>query len=390
VSWLEALAPWAQEAVVAVAIFCGFLIAMLAVRLLWMRVLGPIVRRTRTQYDDVILVPLRGLTLWGLLLLGVFHSVSSIHSIRANALAERWFGKALAIAWAILAIITALRIFNAFVTLYVRQAAEHAEHPRDVGARAGLVRKVVNIAVLVFGLLYVLDAAGVSVSPLLAGGAIGGLAVALALQDTLANLFAGVYLNIDRPVAVGDYIKLESGEEGFVEEIGWRNTKVRLWANNVVVIPNQKLSQSVLTNYFLPRQEMSVYVPCGVAYDSDLQRVEEVTIEVAKEVMQQVPGSATDWEPVVRWKEFGDFAITFITVLRVSEFGTQYALQSEFVKALHRRFQQEGIEIPFPIRTVIMKHLERELPPMESSALPAGRIHTEPLGEPDAPGGEDS
>ncbi|MBI4531562.1 MAG: mechanosensitive ion channel family protein, partial [Candidatus Latescibacteria bacterium] len=142
------------------------------------------------------------------------------------------------------------------------------------------------------------------------------------------------------------------------EEIGWRNTKVRLWANNVVVIPNSKLSQSVITNYFLPEQEMSVYVWCGVAYDSDLQHVEDVTIEVAKHVMLEVEGSALDWEPVVRWKEFGDFAITFVTVLRVKEFSAQYKLQSEFIKALHHRFKEEGIEIPFPIRTVILKNAE--------------------------------
>jgi len=205
------------------------------------------------------------------------------------------------------------------------------------------------------GLLFVLRVIGVDISPLLAGGAIGGLAIALALQDTLTNLFAGLYMTIDKPVSVGDFIKLESGEEGFVEEIGWRSTKVRLWANNLVVIPNSKLSQSVITNYFLPAQEMSVYVPCGVAYDSDLERVERVTIEVAKEVMGRVEGSSPDWEPVVRWQSFGDFAITFVTVLRVTDFAAQYRLRSEFIKALHQRFGEEGIEIPFPIRTVIVK-----------------------------------
>ena len=333
----------------------AFLVVIVVVRLLWMRILRPLVRRTQTELDDMILPPLRGLVLWGLFLIGVYYAAISVEAVDSNKRAVDILAKALSVAWVLLAIWIVLRVFNGVLAWYVRKAAERPEGARDVSHQAGLARKIVNILVIAAGALYILDVTGVNISPLLAGGAIGGLAVALALQDTLANVFAGFYLTIDRPIAVGQFIKLESGDEGFVEEIGWRNTKVRLWANNVVVIPNSKLSQSVVTNYFLPEQEMSVYVPCGVAYDSDLQHVEDVAIDVAKKLIQEIEGCATDWEPVVRWQEFGDFAITFTTILRVRDFAVQYRLRSEFVKALHRRFNQEGIEIPFPIRTVIMK-----------------------------------
>ncbi|HUT75904.1 MAG TPA: mechanosensitive ion channel family protein [Armatimonadota bacterium] len=349
------LSSSARDLVTAGGILLGFVLAMLAVRLLWLRVLGPLVRRTETELDDVILVPLRGLVVWGLLLLGLYAAAWSLDTLpwtpRVVAVAAKVFG----IAWLVLAIWTALRIFNGLVAWRVRAAAARAGAARDITHQAVLVRKTVNILVLALGLLYVLRIADVDISPLLATGAIGGLAVALALQDTLSNLFAGLYLTVDKPISVGDFIRLESGDEGFVEEIGWRNAKIRLWANNVVVIPNSKLSQSVITNYFLPVQEMSVYVSCGVSYDSDLQHVEDVTIALAKQVMQAVEGSATDWEPVVRWKEFGDSAITFVVVLRVRDFGIQYKLRSDFIKALHRRFREEGIEIPYPIRTLIMK-----------------------------------
>ncbi|HIE51735.1 MAG TPA: mechanosensitive ion channel family protein [Armatimonadetes bacterium] len=345
----------AQDLLTAGGILGASLLTVILVRLAWQRLLSPFVRRTETELDDAILVPLRRLVLWGIFLLGLYYSFGSLEAVQSNPKVGSLWGKVMGIAWVLLAIWTTLRLFNGVVAWYVRQAAERPEGARDLTHQAGLVRKAVNIVLLALGLFYILQVAGLDISPLLAGGAIGGLAVALALQDTLSNLFAGFYLNIDRPVKEGDFIRLESGEEGFVEEIGWRNTKVRMWANNVVVIPNSKLSQSIITNYYLPQQEMSVYVWCGVSYDSDLQYVEEVTVEVAKEVMQRVEGSDTEWEPVVRWKEFGDFAITFVTVLRVKEFGAQYKLQSEFIKALHRRFQEEGIEIPFPIRTVILK-----------------------------------
>lgn len=344
----------AADLVTAGGILVAFLTAMLLVRLFWMRALRPFVRRTKTELDDLLLLPLRGLALWGLLALGAYESLMSLDLVRSSDQAVRILRNAHAVAWVALAVWTSLRIFNGIIGLYVRKAGESAR-AGEIGHHVNLARKAVNVVVLGLGLLFVLRVIGVDISPLLAGGAIGGLAIALALQDTLSNLFAGLYMTIDKPVSVGDFIKLESGEEGFVEEIGWRSTKMRLWANNLVVIPNSKLSQSVITDYFLPAQEMSVYVPCGVAYDSDLERVERVAIEVAKEAMGQVEGSSPDWEPVVRWQSFGDFAITFMTVLRVTDFAAQYKLRSEFIKALHRRFGEEGIEIPFPIRTVIMK-----------------------------------
>ncbi|NIM06104.1 MAG: mechanosensitive ion channel [Armatimonadetes bacterium] len=352
---LETLSSSARDLLGAATILAAFLLAMLLVRLLWLSVFRPFIKRTRTELDDVLILPLRSLVVWGILLLGINHSLASLEAVQANPRFLAILDKVLGVAWVLLFAWIAWRVFSGVLTWYVQNAAARPEGARDVSHQASFARKAVNILILAVGILYILRMLEVDISPLLAGGAIGGLAIALALQDTLSNFFAGIYLAIDKPLSEGDFIKLESGEEGFVEEIGWRNTKVRLWANNIVVIPNSKLSQSVITNYFLPQQEMSVYVWCGVAYDSDLQRVEDVAVEVAKQVMQQVEGSSLDWEPVVRWKEFGDFAITFVTILRVREFGVQYALASEFVKALHRRFKKEGIEIPFPIRTVIMK-----------------------------------
>lgn len=341
-------------------ILFAFAVAIFLIRLLWERILGPFVKRTNTPLDDAILVSTRSVALWGLLLMGLYYAISSHQFIRSNAQIVGLLSKAFGVAWVVFVVWTLLRLFSVATGWYVRRAAEHPERARDISHQAGFARKVVNFVLLLIGLLYVLRAVGVDISPLLTSSAIGGLAVALALQDTLSNLFAGFSLAIDRPVRVGDFIELESGEEGFIEDIGWRNTKVRLWANNLVVIPNSKLSQSVITNYYLPQQEMSVYVPCGVSYDSDLQRVEAVVVEVAKEVLQRIEGADANWEPIVRWKEFGDFAITFVTVLRVKQFAAQYALQSEFIKALHKRFKEEGIDIPFPIRTVIMKDAKRE------------------------------
>jgi len=349
------LTAQAADLLQAAAIMAGFLIVVLALRLLWGRVVEPLARKTHSSLDDMVLLPLRGLVLWGLFLLGLYHSLNSLPGVRQHKAIGPIIGKTLSVAWVLLAVWLTLKIVHALIAWYVNRSAQERHGARDVSQEALLVQRVANVIVIALGALYLLSALGLNVGPLLAGGAVGGIVLAVALQDTLANLFAGLYISIDKPVSVGDYIKLQSGEEGFVVDIGWRSTKVRLWANNVVVVPNSVLGRSLITNYFLPDQEMSVYVPCGVAYDSDLERVERAAAEVAREVMDRVKGASADWQPVVRWKEFADSAITFVTVLRVCEFGAQYELQSEFIKALHRRFQQDAIEIPFPVRTVIVR-----------------------------------
>ena len=342
-----------RRVIYSVAVLVAFSLLAAASRFLLGRLLRKLTARTQTNVDDVIVRALHRPIAWAILLVGLYLALTQL-GIWTDRQA-RFIDEAGAVVAVLLIVYAVLRVFNAVAGWYTEEVADRSSRPREIRAQALVGRKVVNILILVAGIVMILSQLNVKIGPVLAGLGLGGLAVALALQDTLTNLFAGIYMMVDRPVTVGDFVKLESGEEGFVEEIGWRNTKVRMWANNLVIIPNSKLAQSVVTNYYLPHQEMSVYVGCGVAYDSDLEHVERVSIEVAKEVMGRIPGCATDWEPVVRYKEFADFSINFLVILRVKDFAAQYLLAHEYIKALHRRFDEEGIEIPFPIRTVIMR-----------------------------------
>ncbi len=372
------------------AILVAFAVLAVVVRLVWSKWIRFFTQRTKNTLDDAVMGALHRPVSLSILLVGLY---LALQALRIWSDSQRQVLSNVAAAVAVVVLVYAgLRVFNAACQWYVEEMAAAPSKARLGRQQVATGRKIVNLVVLSVGILVVLNQLGVKVGPLLAGLGIGGLAVALALQDTLSNLFAGFSVVLDRPIAVGDFVKLESGEEGFVEEIGWRNTKIRMWANNVVIIPNAKLVQSVITNYYLPRQEMSVYISCGVSYDSDLEKVERVCIEVGKEVMSRVPGSATDWTPVVRFKEFGDFSINFIVVLRVKDFGSQYALHHEYVKALHRRFAEEGIEIPFPIQTVIMRR-----PRPADAQRQTGRPHAvrppeiarRPESAGDAPGGEE-
>ena len=217
-----------------------------------------------------------------------------------------------------------------------------------------LTENLIRIVVVTLGLLVILNGIGLSITPMLTALGVGGLAVALALQDTLANLFAGVYLTVAKHIRIGNYIKLSTGEEGYLVDIDWRATRLRQLTNNTVLVPNAKFSQSIITNYDSPDREIVVGIEGSVDYASDLDRVERIVTEVAVDVMRNVPGAASGHEPVVRFHTFGDPGIGFSVILRAREFVDQYVLKHEFVKRLHKRFIAEGITIP--IKSLVQRH----------------------------------
>ncbi|MGH3088330.1 MAG: mechanosensitive ion channel family protein [Rubrobacteraceae bacterium] len=231
-----------------------------------------------------------------------------------------------------------------------------------IGAYAGraeglpsssLLTNLARIAILAMGVLIILQSLGVKIAPLLAALGVGGLAVALALQETLSNLFSGVLIIASRQLRPGDFVGLDSGEEGYVVDVTWRNTTIRTLGNNMVIVPNHKIAQSNITNYYQPERQMSVTVPVGVSYSSDLQHVEDVTIAVANEVMTEIEGGVPEFEPFIRFNNFGDFSIDFSVIMRTREVAQQYNIMHELMKLLHKRYRGEGIEIPYPVTTNI-------------------------------------
>jgi small-conductance mechanosensitive channel len=225
---------------------------------------------------------------------------------------------------------------------------------------SSLTRNIAWALTAMLGLLVVLNGVGLSITPMLTALGVGGLAVALALQEPLANFFAGLFITLAGQIRVGDYVKLDSGQEGYVVDFSWRSTRLRMLANNLVVVPNAKLAQAIVVNHHLPSSDLAVLVEVGVDYTSDLRQVERVVTEVSREVMAEVPGGVPDFEPFIRYHTFADSSINFTVILRAKEFVDQYLIKHEFVKRLHTRFTYEGIVIPFPIRTIAHRREETE------------------------------
>ncbi|MEU9378744.1 mechanosensitive ion channel family protein [Streptomyces sp. NPDC048255] len=345
--------------VVAIALAGGLAVGLLLRTVL--RWLGEHARRTRWSGDDIIVDALRTLAPWAAAIAGAAVAASSLP---LTTRVEQVVNQSLTALLILIATITAARVVAGLVQSQTLSRT-------GVAGSASIFVNITRIVVLTMGVLVALETMGVSIAPLLTALGVGGLAVALALQDTLANLFAGVHILASKTVQPGDYIRLSSNEEGYVVDVNWRNTTVRNLSNNLVIIPNARLAKTNMTNFARPEQKLSILVQVGVGYDSDLEHVERVTLDVVDSVMADIAGAVPDHEAAVRFHTFADSRINFTVILGVGEFSDQYRIKHEFIKRLHQRYRTEGISIPAPARAVTLQQDGLQL--SGSSPLPHQR-----------------
>ncbi len=336
-----------EQFVIPLFVFLAVLGLALIVRQVMFRSLRRWADRTSGHLDNLLVESLETpFLVWSLIL--------AIHvSVQVSAVPPRvatLSGTVLLMLWMVSLTMVASRLAGGVV----RDYGSRVEGAQPV---TSLSQNLARMFVISIGLLLMLNQLGVSITPMLTALGVGGLAVALALQDTLSNLFAGFYITIGGQIRVGDYIKLNSGEEGFVTDISWRATSIRMLSNNMILVPNAKLAQANVTNYSLPEKRMSVLIAVGVAYESDIDQVERVLLEEAVAGVKDIPGMATEPEPAVRFiPGFGDSSLDFTLICQVSQFVDQYLVQHEMRKRIFKRFQKEGIQIPFPVRTIVFQN----------------------------------
>jgi len=161
----------------------------------------------------------------------------------------------------------------------------------------------------------------------------------------LSNLFAGIFNSIAGQVRMGDYVRLDSGAEGHVVDFNWRSTRLKAVAGNMIVVPNAKLAQAIVTNYTLPTSDLGFSVDFTAAVASDLAKVERVAMDVAQSVIRDVPGAMKDADPAVRFIAFADTGVRVSVMVRALTFVDQGLVKSELIKRLHVRLRQEGIDV---------------------------------------------
>jgi small-conductance mechanosensitive channel len=239
--------------------------------------------------------------------------------------------------------IVVIQIMTWYVSLFISQY----DVP-SVPIVNNLIR-VIGGFILLAVLLATLD---YPIAPLLTVIAGSSLGLSFALRDPLGNLFSGLLLVASNNVRPGNYIRLRTGEEGYVTNIHWHTTTIRQLPNTMVIVPNSVMVSETYINFDQPEKELAILINMGVSYDSDLKHVERVTIEVGKEILEQVSGGVATFDPFIRYNDFSDSSINFTVILRGTEFVDQYLIKHEFIKRLHERYNEEGIVIPFPIRTL--------------------------------------
>jgi small-conductance mechanosensitive channel len=216
---------------------------------------------------------------------------------------------------------------------------------------------VIRLVFITLASIIILENLGIHLTALWTTLGVGSVAVALGLQETFSNTFAGLYIMADQPVAPGDYVKLDSGQEGIVLNTGWRATSLRTLSNNIVYIPNSSLAKAVITNYSKPEERMSISIPVSVAYGSDARQVERILVEVARQAAANgLEGLLASPEPSARLNPgFGAFSLDFSLSVHIRRFVDQYLVQSELRKQIIDRLAQERIQMPYPTQTILLE-----------------------------------
>lgn len=300
-------------------------------------------KKTKSDIDDVVLGIVTKPLYMFVVFAGIYSALRTLGALHAfRTLMDQIFfvGSVLIVTYLV------SKILSIFISRWLQVKKQFEKTPQ-------VLNKVVTVVSYVLAFLMILGHFQINITPLVTTLGLGGLAVGLALQNTLTNFFAGLHLISDKPINVGNFVETESKMSGYVEDIGWRATRIRTLADTVVIVPNGKLAESVITNLSLPQENVIVRVECGVAYNSDLKKVEKVTLDIAKKIQMSVKGTVKKFAPSVQFHTFGESNILFSVRLRVEHFEDKLHVQHEFIKALKERYDKEGIEISFPIRKLI-------------------------------------
>jgi len=344
-----------DASVISAMVIAALLIAALVVGFVLNRILHHWTKKLKHTWGEFFFALLEGLPLPLLILAALYVGLEML------ALPRRYERLGSRLIFALLILI--LFYFPAkIMVLFLRRMGQREPHLEQVAQPATFL---IRILFAVLAVIILLENLGISLTAVWTTLGIGSVAVALALQDTLGNFFAGLSLLMDRPIRPGDYIQLDAGQEGFVVRVGARSTTLRTVANNIVVVPNSTLSKSVITNLALPDPRVAAPVAVSVAYGTDPVAVERVLLEVAHEATQEgLEGLAADPPPVVRFHPgFGPSTLDFTLLVHVTPYTNLVAVQSDLRKRILQRFREEGIEIPFPTQTI---RVESELPPSPS------------------------
>ena len=339
---------WAH-AVVSVAVVLISVVVAALVHFAMFPMVNRLTNRTTTELDDVIIRAIRLPVNVAIVVLGVYLSLTL--TLDLPAAAQNVINSAAHAAGALLLVVLFGRLVSRGMDWAIEEQSKRPRRTVDPRLLLMLRRVLVGL-IYVLGVLLVINAMGIPISPLIAGLGLGGVAVALAIQPTLANLFAGTYVMTEGVVSPGDYIEMEGGIAGYVLEVGWRSTRLRTWGNNLVVVPNARFAETIITNYYEPEPPVNVYLTCGVSYDSNLAYVEAISMDTMNRVLDDTPYGVKEYGAYFGFENFGESNVDFWLFVQAKDRLASFELRSALINELHRRFDEEGIVINYPVRSL--------------------------------------
>ncbi len=212
-----------------------------------------------------------------------------------------------------------------------------------------VAKKLVNAFIYIIAFIIILAQFGIEITPLIASLGVGGLAVALAFQDTLANYFSGIYISTDKDMTIGDYIEIPGLVAGTIVEIGWRATKIKTWDGNLVIIPNKKMAESTILDYSKPKDPIMVPFEVGVSYKVKSDKALKVLSDIVKKIKKQYPDLLTDSEPTIRIERFDDSNIIYKVIVEVTNRNNKFKFMAIFNKALAEAYEKGLLKVDYPV-----------------------------------------
>jgi small-conductance mechanosensitive channel len=340
--------PWVDPAVAAAVVLVSMLVAA-AVHLFVFPLAMRITNHTPTELDGILIRAARWPINAGIVVVGLYLSLTL--TLDLPAAVQGFIDIAAQASGAMLLVVLFGRVVSRGIDWAIEEQEKRERSTVDPRLLLMLRRVLVGL-IYCLGMLLLLNTLGIPISPLIAGLGLGGVAVALAIQPTLSNLFAGTYVMTEGVVSPGDYIEMEGGVSGYVLEVGWRSTRLRTWSNTLVVVPNARFAETIITNYQEPQPAVNVFLPCGVSYESDLRLVQQICQDVMDRLLETDPDAVKEYGGWFGFESFGESNVDFWLFIQARNRLASFPLRTKLMQDLHRRLLDEGIVINYPVRAL--------------------------------------
>ena len=343
---------WGQNTTISIIVSILILVGAIVIGKLLYWLIGTFAKslaaRTKSGLDDILIDKLEEPIVYGIVILGFYWGFTRLHF---NESVDSFFANVFMILFILNVTWLIARVIDSLIEEYIVPIVTKSESDLD-DQLLPILGKTIKAVLWIFGIVIALSNSGFDVAALIAGLGIGGLALALAAQDTVKNIFGGIMVFLDKPFKIKDRIKV-NGMDGVVEEIGVRSTRLRTLEGRLITIPNGQFSDNAVENVSL-EPTRKVNISLGLTYDTTPEQMENA-MNIIKDIIKA--NSKVEDDALVAFNAWGDFAMGIQVIYYISSPDFIFSAQSEINLEILKLFNAEGLEFAFPTQTIYKKEL---------------------------------